>query len=213
MTFPTYWQEAKKYLTIKDPIIAELIVSYPHDILLNYHNPFYTLTRAIVGQQISIKAADAIWQRLENLLKIVEPEYYLQVSPENLRQIGLSRQKISYIANIAQAFSDKTLTPDEWDEMEDGAIAKQLMNIKGIGKWTAEMFLIFHLHRPNILPLSDLGLLNAINQHYGADKTLSKADILELSKLWQPYCTVATWYLWRSLEESSCSVLNMSSFN
>lgn len=200
MTSPLYWQEAKKYLTIKDPMIAELIVSYPHDILLNYHNPFYTLTRAIVGQQISVKAADAIWQRLENLLKIVEPEYYLQVSPENLRQIGLSRQKISYIANIAQAFSDKTLTPDKWDEMEDEAIAKQLMNIKGIGKWTAEMFLIFHLHRPNILPLSDLGLLNAINRYYGVDKTLSKADILELSKRWEPYCTVATWYLWRSLD-------------
>jgi len=200
MTSPTYWQFAKKYLTIKDPIIAEIIISYPRDILLNYHNPFYTLTRAIVGQQISVKAADAIWQRLENLLKIVEPEYYLKIDSEDLRQIGLSRQKISYIANIAQAFSDKTLTPDKWDEMEDEAIAKQLMNIKGIGKWTAEMFLIFHLHRPNILPLSDLGLLNAINRYYGVDKTLSKADILELSKIWEPYCTVATWYLWRSLD-------------
>jgi len=197
---PLYWQEAKKHLSIQDTIIAGIIASYPHDILLNYHNPFYTLTRAIVGQQISVKAADAIWQRLENLLTSFEPEYYLKIYSEDLRQIGLSRQKISYIANIAQAFSDKTLTPNQWDEMDDKDIAEQLMSIKGIGRWTAEMFLIFHLHRPNILPLSDLGLLNAINQHYGKNKSLSKADILELSKLWQPYCTVATWYLWRSLD-------------
>lgn len=200
MTPPFYWQSAKEHLIVKDPVIGKVIASYPRDILLNNHNAFSTLTRAIVGQQISVKAADAIWQRLENLLNNVAPESYRNVDPVKLRDIGLSRQKISYIANIALAFQDELLTPDRWEEMSDEAIVFQLMAIKGIGRWTAEMFLIFHLHRPNILPLSDLGLLNAINQHYGADKTLSKVDILELSNQWQPYCTVATWYLWRSLD-------------
>ena len=200
MNPPPYWQEAKAHLCSQDPIIRGLIESYPQDILLNQNNPFYTLTRAIVGQQISVKAADAVWKRLEAKLEKVSPDHYLAVEPEILRQIGLSRQKISYITCIAEAFNHQVLTPEQWEMMEDEAIAKQLMNVRGIGRWTAEMFLIFHLHRPNILPLSDLGLFNAINRYYGEGKTLSKAQMLELSQQWQPYCTVATWYLWRGLD-------------
>jgi DNA-3-methyladenine glycosylase II len=180
--------------------MAELIAAYPRDILLNRQDPFYTLARAVVGQQISIKAADVLWQRLETLLETFSPSHYLEVEQENLRQIGLSRQKISYIAHIAEAFTQGVLVPEGWETMADEAIARQLKSIKGVGTWTAEMFLIFHLHRPNILPLSDLGLVKAINCHYGRGKTLSKPEMLELSGLWQPYCTVATWYLWRSLD-------------
>lgn len=200
MSSPDYWQEAIAYLTSQDPIIAELIVSYPEGGLHNYHNGFYTLTRAIVGQQISVKSADAIWARFASLLGSFSPETYLQLDPEQLRNCGLSRQKIAYIRNLAEAWQQGLLTPQLWNQMSDREIMKQLMEIRGIGIWTAEMFLIFHLHRPDILPLGDLGLLNAIKLHYNQGQPLSKAQIQEIAKSWQPYRTVATWYLWRSLD-------------
>ncbi len=195
MTIPPYWQKAKVYLCKRDPNMRKIIIAYPHDALFNLHNPFYTLARSIVGQQISVKAADKIWQRLENF--IVSPELFLQIEAQQLRHLGLSRQKINYLTNIAQAFLDSTLTPELWTEMNQEEVVSQLTTIKGIGQWTAEMFLIFHLHSPNILPLSDLGLLNAIKLHYQVN---DKEDMLRLAQLWQPYCTVATWYLWRSLD-------------
>jgi DNA-3-methyladenine glycosylase II len=197
MTPPFYWQDAKNHLAQRDPKLAQLILAYPYEALLNLHNPFYTLTRAIVGQQISVKAADSIWHRLENLLESFRPECYLEIKVEELKLIGLSRQKINYISNIAHSFLEEKLTQDLWQDMEDDAVAEQLMKIKGIGIWTAQMFLIFHLHRPNILPLSDLGLLNSIKQIYGIE---NKTEILKLAKNWNPYCTVATWYLWRSID-------------
>ena len=194
---PSYWQDALTYLTNTDEVISRLIISYPEAVLKNQGNPFHTLTRAVVGQQISIKAADAIWQRLEAQLENISPSQLLTVEPEQLRQCGLSRQKISYLTAIALAFAEETLTPSQWKAMSDQEVVSQLVKIRGIGPWTAEMFLIFHLNRPDVLPLSDLGLLNAIQLHYGS---LSKAEIQTLSQRWQPYRTVATWYLWRSLD-------------
>lgn len=196
---PPYWQEAIAYLAPKDRVIAELIVSYPDAVMRNYNNPFYTLMRAVVGQQISVKAASAIWQRLEKQLEVIYPSQVLAVEEDQLRQCGLSRQKISYIREIARAFEEKILTPNTWETMSDREIVNQLTTIRGIGQWTAEMFLIFHLHRPDVLPLSDLGLLKAIQLLYG-DRFVKKAEILELSQKWKPYRTVATWYLWRSLD-------------
>ncbi|MEI6380129.1 MAG: DNA-3-methyladenine glycosylase 2 family protein [Cyanobacteriota bacterium ELA615] len=195
MTIPPYWQKAKLHLAQRDPKMDKLIDSYPDECLINYHNPFYTLTRAIVGQQISVKAADKIWQRVESL--IISPESFLEIESQQLRQLGLSHQKVNYLTNIAQSFVDRSLTPELWHSMSEQDITNQLLAIKGIGRWTAEMFLIFHLHSPNILPLSDLGLLNAIKLHY---QLTNKEEILKLSQLWDPYCTVATWYLWRSLD-------------
>ena len=200
MNSPVYWADAIAHLSSQDNVLAKIIATYPDCILTHQANPFLTLTRAIVGQQISVKAADAVWQRLTLQLQPISPPAYLSLDFELLRQCGLSRQKIQYIANIAHAFETGILTPDRWATMDDLAIAKQLMAIKGIGRWTAEMFLIFYLHRADILPLADLGLINAIQQHYGALKPLTKAEIIELSQRWQPYCTVATWYLWRSLD-------------
>ena len=195
--FPYYWEKATEYLTIKDQVMGELINTYPDEILINMNNPFYTLTRAIVGQQISIKAADSIWERLQNKLPKMLPKQFLKLSEEELRLIGLSRHKINYITNTANAFEEGQLTPNQWEKMTDNEIIKQLLKIKGIGQWTVEMFLIFYLHRPDILPLADLGLINAIKLHYG---DLNKSQIKTLSQGWQPYRTVATWYLWRSLE-------------
>jgi DNA-3-methyladenine glycosylase II len=194
---PSYWQDAISHISRSDEVIAGLIASYPDAILINRGNPCQTLIRAVVGQQISVIAADTIWQRLEKQLKTISPGQLLAVEEEKLRQCGLSRQKISYIISIARAFKEGILTPNTWEQMSDEEVISQLVAIRGIGKWTAEMFLIFHLNRPDVLPLSDLGLLNAIKIHYGS---LTKLEILTRSQLWQPYRTVATWYLWRSLD-------------
>lgn len=194
---PFYWQEAINILQNQDHIIGNLINAYPDEILTNNHNPFYTLMRAVIGQQISVKAAEAIWQRLYTQLESISPQDFLTLDTEKLRQCGLSRQKINYITNVAHAFNDGLLTPHQWQEMTDKEVIKQLTQIKGIGSWSAQMFLIFHLHRPDILPLADLGLINAIKQYYG---NITQTEIITLSQQWQPYRTVAVWYLWRSLD-------------
>ncbi len=194
---PSYWQDALIYLTRTDEIMARLITSYPDEALKNRDNPFYTLIRAVVGQQISIKAANAIWQRIETQLQVISPSQFLTVEEDKLRQCGLSRQKIDYMTEIARAFERGMFANSTWETMNEEEVVRQLVGIRGIGKWTAEMFLIFHLHRPDVLPLADLGLINAIRLYYGSD---SKAEILTLSQRWQPYRTVATWYLWRSLD-------------
>jgi len=194
---PSYWQDALIHLNAQDEVMAKLIDDYPNDVLQNQGNPFITLMRAVVGQQISIKAAAVIWQRLESRIEVFSPAYFLRVEEDLLRQCGLSRNKIIYLKAIALAFEDQRLTPDLWGQMSDNEVVKQLLQIKGIGQWTADMFLIFYLNRPDILPLSDIGVLNGIKYHYG---NLSKAMILEMAQTWQPYRTVATWYLWRSLD-------------
>jgi DNA-3-methyladenine glycosylase II len=194
---PSYWQDALTYLTSTDKIMAGLIASYPDESLKNRNNPFYTLIRAVVGQQISIKAAEAIWQRVEAQIKVISPSQFLKVEEDKLRQCGLSRQKIDYMTGIARAFEEGIFTSSRWETMNDQEVVSQLVGIRGIGKWTAEMFLIFHLHRPDVLPLADLGLINAIRLYYSSN---SKEEILTLSQRWKPYRTVATWYLWRSLD-------------
>jgi DNA-3-methyladenine glycosylase II len=194
---PFYWQESITFLQNQDEVIGKLITAHPDEVLKNNDNPFHTLMRAVVGQQISVKAAEAVWQRLLAQLESISPHHFLAVETEQVRQCGLSKQKINYITNVAKAFNDGRLTPSQWQEMSDQEIIKELTEIKGIGQWTAEMFLIFHLHRPDILPLADLGLINAIRQHYGS---LTKTEIIRLSEQWQPYRTVAVWYLWRSLD-------------
>ena len=194
---PRYWQDAQIYLTAQDAVLAKLINAYPNEVLKTHGNPFATLMRAVVGQQISIKAADAVWQRLESQIEAFSPTYFLTVEEDLLRECGLSRPKISYLKAIALAFENHLLTPENWHSMSDDEVIKQLLKIRGIGQWTAEMFLIFYLNRPDILPLSDLGLLNAIKRHYNFQ---GKENILSLAQVWQPYRTVATWYLWRSLD-------------
>ncbi len=200
MSSPPYWQSAINYLAHQDPVMARLIETYPREAMLNQQNPFSTLVKAIVGQQISIKAAAAICQRLESLIGDFSTKHYLAAKEEDLRQCGLSRPKIRYITNVAKALESGQLTPLTWSTMSDDRITKQLMSISGIGKWTAQMFLIFHLHRADILPLADAGLLKAIGLHYGAGKPLSEKEIMKIAQVWQPYRTVTTWYLWRSLD-------------
>jgi DNA-3-methyladenine glycosylase II len=200
VTTPLYWQTAIDYLSERDEILGNLIALYPIERLTNHHNPFHTLARAVVGQQISVKAADSIWSRLEKYLETMSSESFLRIEVEILRGCGLSRQKVEYLTAIASAFHGGTLTPDRWTEMSDEDVRRQLVKVRGIGTWTAEMFLIFHLHRPDIFPLGDLGLVNAIQRAYADERPLSTEEIRQLAKRWQPYRTVATWYLWRSLD-------------
>ena len=197
MTSPSYWQDAITYLSAKDQILAQLINKYRDELLVNLGNPFQTLIRAVIGQQISVKAAETIWQRLHQKLTTISPRNFLTLSEEELKICGLSKQKMAYITNVANAFEQEILTPNQWQEMSDQEVVRQLIQIKGVGQWTAEMFLIFYLHRGDVFPIADVGLINAVQLHYG-DST--KAEIVYRSQQWRPYRTVASWYLWLSLE-------------
>lgn len=195
---PDYWKQACKDLSAADPVMKKLIRTYKGEMLKARGDAFYTLARSIVGQQISVKAADTIWGKFEQVLPSVHPEYLLSVSPDVLRSVGLSGQKISYLTEIARFFELNQYEPLWSDDNE--ALISQLTNIKGVGKWTAEMFMIFHLLKPNVLPLGDVGLLKSIYIQYNQGQRMDKAAILELSEPWQPWQTVATWYLWRALD-------------
>ena len=200
MNSPAYWQEALAHLAKSDRVIANLIHTYPNEVMRPHQNPFHTLVKAIVGQQISVKAASAISQRLESILGIWSTEQFLAVEESALRQCGLSRPKIRYITNVAEALKSGKLTPSSWSAMSDEEVAQQLMSISGIGIWTAQMFLMFHLHRADILPIVDVGLQKAMAVNYGDGKSLTKEEMATIAQKWQPYRTVATWYLWRSLD-------------
>ncbi len=161
---------------------------------------FYTLIRAIAGQQISVKAADAVWAKLEKAVTPLTPENLLRKRVPTLRKCGFSEQKVAYARNVATFFIQHRIHARYWEFLSDEEVVSQLTSIKGIGSWTAEMFLIFHLLRPDVFPIKDLGLLKAIDRHYGLKTPVQKTQYLALSENWRPYRTVATWYLWRALD-------------
>jgi DNA-3-methyladenine glycosylase II len=197
---PDYWEKAKKALSKADPVLKGIISSYNGEAMQGRNDAFHTLMRAIVGQQISVKAADAIWKRLESGLNGVTVENCLPKAPEDFRTFGLTRQKSLYACDLTLYFASKNPTRAMWDGMDDESIIKDLVQIKGIGRWTAEMFLMFHLQRPDVLPLGDLGLVKAMYKFYNGGEKLSNAQMLELAAPWQPWRTVATWYLWRTYD-------------
>jgi DNA-3-methyladenine glycosylase II len=161
---------------------------------------FVTLARSVVGQQISVKAAQTVWDRFAKLSRRMTPAQVLRLKIDDMRGAGLSARKVEYLVDLALHFDSKAVHLDEWDVMEDEAIIAELMAIRGIGRWTAEMFLIFHLMRPDVLPLDDVGLINGISKSYFSGDTVSRSDAREVSQAWAPYRTVATWYIWRSLD-------------
>ena len=197
---PDYWDKGKRHLASGDHILKPVIEGYKDEQLRSRGDAFETLARAIVGQQISVKAADSIWNRLAETLGGVSVGNVLAAEESVLRGVGLSSQKVLYLTIIAESFAKKILVPESWGEKTDDAIIKELTAIKGIGRWTAEMFLIFHLMRPNVLPLDDVGLMKGISHNYFSGEPVSRHEMRELSQAWQPYCSVATWYLWRSLD-------------
>ncbi|HSO06867.1 MAG TPA: DNA-3-methyladenine glycosylase [Pelomicrobium sp.] len=197
---PGYWDEARQILAEGDPVLRRLIELYAGPALRRRSDAFTALARAIVGQQISVKAADALWNRLADRLGGVTPPAVAAAGVDALRATGLSLRKAEYVHDIARAFTDGTIVLDAWERLDDEALIAALTGLRGIGRWTAEMFLIFYMLRPDVLPLDDIGLQRAIRLHYGNDRPVSKLKMRSIARRWLPYRTVATWYLWRSLD-------------
>lgn len=208
---PDWWEEGCRALAARDAVMAELIARFPGGFMKTRGEAVTTLVRSVVGQQISVKAADSIWARFAALPGVMAGERVVAdsvaaLSDETLRGCGLSGQKVKYIRGVCAGFADGTVHPGLWDGMDDEAVIAELVKLPGIGRWTAEMFLMFHLLRPDVLPVGDLGLVNGFRKIYGANwktgtdmkgwqKRLRKA-----AEGWRPHRSIAVWYLWRSLD-------------
>jgi DNA-3-methyladenine glycosylase II len=197
---PTYWNRAKRALARRDKVLAGIIRSHPRIALEPRGEPFFTLARSIVGQQISVKAAASIWTRLVALAPRMLPQQVLEAGYTGLVSCGLSRRKAEYVADLARHFVDRSLLVAEWAGMEDEAVIAELVQVRGIGRWTAEMFLIFGMLRPDVLPLDDLGLQRAIRLNYFKGRPATPRSMQRVAAAWAPWRSVATWYLWRSLD-------------
>ena len=197
---PDYWDEACKHLAKKDRVMKRLIPRFGDACLESRGDAFTTLARSIVGQQISVKAAQSVWDRFALLPKKVTPASVLKLKVDDMRAAGLSARKIEYLVDLALNFDAGAVHVESWKDMSDEMIIAELVAIRGIGRWTAEMFLIFHLMRPNVLPLDDIGLINGVSRNYFSGEPVSRSDLREVAVPWAPYCSVATWYIWRSLD-------------
>lgn len=197
---PLYWTQAIQELAACDTVMHQLIRQFEDATLTSRGCAFTTLARSIVGQQISVKAAESVWQKVIGAIPDMTPHTIAATEQDLLRACGLSARKITYLQDLSRHFTEGKLNETTWTDRDDETIIKQLTEVKGIGRWTAEMFLIFHLQRPDVLPLDDIGLQRAISQHYFDKKPVDKKTMLELAKPWQPWRSVATWYLWRSLD-------------
>jgi DNA-3-methyladenine glycosylase II len=197
---PEYWDEARKYLTRRDRVMKRLIPQYGDACLQSRGEAFTTLARSIVGQQISVKAAQSVWDKFAALPRRMTPANVLKLKVDDMRAAGLSARKIEYLVDLALHFDSGAIHVDAWRDMQDEDIIAELVGIRGIGRWTAEMFLIFHLMRPNVLPLDDVGLITGISKNYFSGDPVSRSDAREVAAAWNPYCSVATWYIWRSLD-------------
>ncbi len=197
---PDYWDRACADLVKRDRILKKLIPRFGPVHLLSRDDPFVTLARSVVGQQISTDAAQALWRRVEEVCPKLVPQQFLKLGHEKLAACGLSKRKTEYILDLAQHFVSGALHVGKWTSMDDEAVIAELTQIRGIGRWTAEMFLIFNLARPNVLPLDDLGLIRAISVNYFSGEPVTRSEAREVAANWEPWRTVATWYMWRSLE-------------
>jgi DNA-3-methyladenine glycosylase II len=197
---PEYWEEACKHLAKKDRVMRRLIPQLGDACLQSRGDAFVTLARSIVGQQISVKAAQSVWDKFAVLPRKMTPANVLKLKVDDMRAAGLSARKVEYLVDLALHFDGGLLSTAEWDGMSDDAIIEELVAIRGIGRWTAEMFLIFYLMRPNVLPLDDVGLINGISHNYFSGEAVSRSEAREVAAPWAPYCSVATWYIWRSLD-------------
>ena len=229
---PAYWADACKHLVKKDRVMKRLIPKLAGSSLQSRGDAFSTLARSIVGQQISVKAAQTVWHRFIDLLPkpeasersagpppassapsggsavreatsvgaILTPAHVLRLKVDDMRAAGLSARKVEYLVDLSIHFDAGKVHVTDWQSMDDEAIIAELIAIRGIGRWTAEMFLMFYLTRPNVLPLDDVGLINGISQNYFSGEAVSRSDAREVAAAWAPYCSVATWYIWRSLD-------------
>lgn len=199
---PAYWEDACQHLAKKDRVMKRLIPQFGDACLQSRGDAFTTLARSIVGQQISVKAAQSVWNKFMLLAPSLTPAQVLRLKVEDMRGAGLSARKVEYLVDLALHFDSGAAKPQDWIQWDDDAIIKTLVEIRGIGRWTAEMFLIFHLHRPNVLPLDDAGLVAGISKSYFSGEPVSRSDMREVAAAWEPFRSVATWYIWRSLDSS-----------
>lgn len=196
---PGFWAEACDHLARRDRVMKRVIPLFGDACLESRGDAFVTLARSIVGQQISVKAAQSVWNRFEALPRRMTPANVLKLKVDDMRAAGLSARKVEYLVDLALKFDAGAVHVQAWETMDDEAIISELVAIRGIGRWTAEMLLIFHLMRPNVLPLDDVGLITGISQNYFSGESVSRSDAREVAAAWAPYCSVATWYIWRSL--------------
>ncbi|MFK0375461.1 hypothetical protein [Pandoraea sp. NPDC090278] len=199
-TRPDFWDQACADLMKRDRILKKLIPQFGPAHLTGRGEPFVTLARSIVGQQISVKAAQAVWDRVVAICPKLSPSQFIKAGHDALAGCGLSRRKAEYILDLATHFKSGALHVDAWASMDDEAVIAELTGIRGIGRWTAEMFLMFNLLRPDVLPLDDVGLINAISVNYFSGEPVTRSEAREVAANWEPWRSVATWYMWRSLE-------------
>jgi DNA-3-methyladenine glycosylase II len=200
VTRPAYWDKACADLVKRDRILKKLIPKFGPVHLMSRGDPFVTLARSVVGQQISVASAQAAWQRVESACPKLVPQQFIKLGQDKLMACGLSKRKAEYILDLAEHFVSGALHVGKWTSMEDEAVIAELTQIRGIGRWTAEMFLIFNLSRPDVLPLDDLGLIRAISLNYFSGEPVTRSEAREVAANWEPWRTVATWYMWRSLD-------------
>ena len=200
MTTPRYWKQATRELSACDPVLRKLVAKSKGLALRSRGDAFNTLARSIVGQQISVKAAQSVWNKLIAAVPDMRPEIVHGHDADALRACGLSRSKVVYMHDLALHFVEGRLNTRRWPRMSDDELIAELTQVRGIGRWTAEMFLIFYMMRPDVFPLGDIGLQRALSLHYNRGKPLSQRKIDSISKRWRPWRSVATWYMWRSLD-------------
>jgi len=195
---PSYWNDATRDLSVRDPLLKIIIRNHAGPLLQSRGDAFTTLARSIVGEQISVSAAESVWQKLLESVGALGPAAIVRMDPSKLRACGLSTEKSTYLIDLAEHFLDGSLNTADWSNHDDEQLIAELTRVKGVGRWTAEMFLIFFMLRPDILPVDDVGLQRAMSLHYNSGKPLSKLKIRQIALAWQPWRTVATWYLWQS---------------
>ncbi|MEX3639932.1 DNA-3-methyladenine glycosylase [Paraburkholderia sp. BR14320] len=200
VTRPAYWDKACADLVKRDRILKKLIPKFGPVHLLSRGDPFVTLARSVVGQQISVASAQAVWAKVEAACPKLVPQQFIKLGLEKLTACGLSKRKAEYVLDLARHFVSGALHVGKWTSMDDEAVIAELTQIRGIGRWTAEMFLIFNLSRPDVLPLDDLGLIRAISVNYFSGEPVTRSEAREVAANWEPWRTVATWYMWRSLD-------------
>jgi len=198
---PDYWYKAKKILSRRDPVLRKIIKKFNKGSLTTRDDPFFSLCRTVIGQQISTKAAESIWLKFEKRCKKrINPHTILKLSSRNLKTAGLSRQKISYLKNIAESFKNNFFRIKELKKMNDKDAINYITQLKGLGVWSAQMFLMFNLNRPDIFPTKDIGLIRAISKNYKTSYPPTEKFLIKTSKLHSGYRSVFTWYMWRSID-------------
>lgn len=195
---PDYWETAKKELSDNDIILSRIINKFDDLELISRGDIFFTLIRSIIGQQISVKAASTVWSRFTEKVGEITPKNILSVDFEDLRSCGLTQKKTEYVIGISESWHEYSLF--DWNKMDDEEVIEKLIKLRGVGKWTAEMILIFTLLRPDVFPIGDIGMIRGIEKSYNSGVRMSNDELYALSEKWKPWRTVACCYMWRTVD-------------